>query len=96
MAAGVVAWVSRNPEKRKAHIATNNAIRDGKLKRLPCELCHVDKAQAHHADYRKPLEVRWFCAECHAMIHKDEREQRRMRKIWSPSDHPAGSSQETA
>jgi len=82
-------WIKRNPEKRKAHSAVSNAIRDGKLKRLPCELCYAEKAQAHHADYSKPLEVRWFCTECHAVIHKDEREQRRLKAVWRPGDRPS-------
>ena len=55
----------RYPEKYHARCAVSNAVRDGKLKREPCELCGAEKTQAHHEDYSKPLEVRWFCFKCH-------------------------------
>jgi len=61
------AWQTRNPEKRAAHVALGNAIRDGKLRKGPCEVggdCE-GKVQAHHDDYSKPLEVRWLCKRHH-------------------------------
>lgn len=54
----------RFPGKSKAYYAVSNAIRDGRLKRLPCEVCGK-KAQAHHADYRKKLKVKWLCFKHH-------------------------------
>ena len=63
------AYLDRNPAKRAAHIATGNAIRDGKLTRQPCEVCGA-RAQAHHDDYSKPLDVRWLCTTHHADWHK--------------------------
>lgn len=63
------AYLERNPAKRAAHIAAGNAIRDGKLIRHPCEVCGA-KAQAHHDDYSKPLDVRWLCSTHHAEWHK--------------------------
>ncbi len=65
-------WVSVNPEKRRAHYTVSNAIRDGRMRRAPCEVCGA-KAQAHHHDYSKPLEVRWLCAAHHAEEHKKQR-----------------------
>ena len=67
---GNVAWTCRNPIKRSATTAVNNAIRDGRLKRQPCEVCGKDIAQAHHDDYSKPLDVRWLCTTHHAEWHK--------------------------
>lgn len=64
------AYLDRNPAKRAAHIATGNAIRDGKLTRQPCEVCGAKQAQAHHDDYGKPLDVRWLCTTHHAEWHK--------------------------
>ena len=32
-------WLEKNPNKRKAHIITGNAIKSGKLKKSPCEIC---------------------------------------------------------
>lgn len=63
------AYNDRNPIKRAAHIATGNAIRDGRLKREPCEACGA-RAEAHHDDYSKPLDVRWLCPTHHAEWHK--------------------------
>lgn len=59
----------RNPDKYKARNALNNAIRDGKIKRGPCEVCGTKvRVQGHHSDYSKPLDVRWLCFRCHREI----------------------------
>ena len=63
----------RNPEKYKAHYTVRNAIRDGRLKRRTCEICD-EKAQSHHDDYSKPLDVRWLCTKHHTELHRKERE----------------------
>lgn len=42
----------------------------GKLIPKPCEVCG-EKAQKHHDDYSKPLEVRWFCARHHQRHHRE-------------------------
>lgn len=67
---GSVAWDKRNPLKRAAICAVNNAIRDGLLVRQPCEVCGSKKSQGHHDDYGQPLEVRWLCTTHHAAWHK--------------------------
>lgn len=59
----------RSPEKYKAMRAVSNAIRDGKLKKQPCEVCGSEHAQAHHDDYSKPLDVRWLCRTHHLELH---------------------------
>jgi len=52
----------RFPEKYKAVNAVSNALRDGRLKRKPCEICGTTvRVQAHHDDYSRPLDVRWLC-----------------------------------
>lgn len=57
------------PEKYAAKNAVNNAIRDGRLIRQPCEICGA-KAEGHHDDYSKPLDVRWLCHAHHVEEHK--------------------------
>jgi len=57
-------WIEFNPEKRRAQITLNNALRDGKIVRQPCEKCG-ERAQAHHPDYSKPLQVQWLCPKHH-------------------------------
>jgi hypothetical protein len=65
------AWAARNRVKRLAHQSVTRAVRAGRLIRLACEVCGNIKAQAHHDDYGKPLEVRWLCTAHHAEWHKE-------------------------
>jgi len=58
-----------NPEKYRASYLTSNAVRDGRLIKQPCEVCGEKKAQAHHDDYSKPLDVRWLCRKHHLGVH---------------------------
>ncbi|MCP5003295.1 MAG: hypothetical protein GY941_04985 [Planctomycetes bacterium] len=61
---------AEKPNAYKAKSMVNNAIRDGKLFREPCEVCcSEENAHAHHDDYLKPLNVRWLCAVCHKQWH---------------------------
>lgn len=63
-------WRQENPKAYRAQNAVNNAIRDGKLKRKPCEICAATQGvHAHHKDYAKPLDVTWLCARCHHRMH---------------------------
>lgn len=59
----------RNPHKYQAHSAVNNAIRDGRLVRQPCEVCGQPDTQAHHEDYSKPLDIHWLCRKHHLLRH---------------------------
>lgn len=59
-------WKQRNPERNRARWAVNNAVRDKRLKKGPCEKCGTTvKVDGHHDDYSKPLVVRWLCHTCH-------------------------------
>lgn len=51
----------------------NYAMKMGKIKRQPCEICGAKPAEAHHDDYNEPLEVRWLCKECHVNWHKNNK-----------------------
>ncbi len=70
-------WRKLHRYAQQAHNAVARAVRSGKLKAQPCELCRAGKTHAHHDDYSKPLAVRWLCPECHAAVHKQERQQLR-------------------
>lgn len=61
------AWREKHPDRWKAQIAVNNAVRDRRLfKPETCEIPGCDgKPQAHHDDYDKPLTVRWLCKPHH-------------------------------
>ncbi len=57
---------AKNPDKAQARAALGRAVRSGKLKREPCEMCGTTvRVQAHHHDYAKPLDVRWLCFQHH-------------------------------
>lgn len=56
--------------KHRARITLQNAVARGKVKRLPCEQCGKQPADAHHPDYRKPLDVVWLCRQHHMDLHR--------------------------
>jgi hypothetical protein len=66
-------WQIKHPNRRAASHILNNAVRDGKIVRLPCFICGA-KAHAHHPDYDRPLDVIWLCPkhhyETHAMVNE--------------------------
>lgn len=59
----------RNRVKYLARTALRNAVRDGKVQPKNCEVCGK-KAEAHHPDYSRPLEVRWLCKGHHEDVHR--------------------------
>ena len=63
-------WAENYPEKRNAHYAVNNAVRDGRLEKTACVGCGAtERVHGHHEDYSKPLDVIWMCAKCHNRYH---------------------------
>ena len=56
--------------RKKAREILNHYLRDNHISRKHCEVCGAEKAEAHHDDYDKPLEVRWLCFKCHREWHK--------------------------
>lgn len=61
-----------NAEKVRARHALNHAVEAGRIVPQPCGKCRAAKAQAHHPDYSKPLEVEWLCAKCHSVEHNQK------------------------
>ena len=81
-AASLKRWNEKHSEKRLAHNAVSNAIRDGRLLKKPCERCGNPDSEGHHDDYSKPLDVKWLCPKHHAERHVQLRdEQRRQRAL---------------
>ena len=60
------------PEKFKAREKLRYAVRIGKLKKQPCEVCGLKEVSAHHSDYSLPLKVNWFCRLHHQEIHNNK------------------------
>lgn len=60
------------PESKKranARSYANRYIKYGILKKEPCSNCGDEKAEMHHEDYDKPLQVKWLCRPCHLQHH---------------------------
>jgi hypothetical protein len=63
-------WRQANPAAYRAQTAVSNAVRDGRMSKMPCEVCgSTENLHAHHDDYSKPLSVRWLCALHHHRYH---------------------------
>lgn len=59
------------PGKFRARHKVSNGLRDGRLRKEPCETCGTrDRVEAHHNDYRRPLVITWLCFLCHAKTHR--------------------------
>jgi len=61
--------MQRYPERVKARRLVYIEIKAGRLKRGKCEICKKLNAEAHHNDYSKPLEIRWFYKKHHREYH---------------------------
>ncbi len=58
--------------RNAVHLRVLHAVKTGRLKRLPCEVCGKEPAEGHHDDYSKPLDVRWLCKPHHDDHHRQE------------------------
>lgn len=67
-------WRRANPERYRAHLAVQRALKSGALLKKPCEVCGAVEGDgvlidAHHDDYSQPLAVRWLCRQHHIRLH---------------------------
>ncbi len=60
--------VTKDSIKVKARSKLRRALLAGVVKREPCTKCGL-KAEAHHPDYSKPLDVVWLCKIHHKIEH---------------------------
>lgn len=63
------AYMVKHPLRRAANNAVANAVRDGRLVRLPCIICGHSVVHGHHPDYSRPLDVVWLCVTHHNETH---------------------------
>lgn len=61
-------WKDQHPNRRRANVVLGNAIRCGKVMPQPCWVCG-QKAEGHHPDYDRPLDVVWLCRAHHMQTH---------------------------
>jgi len=59
------------PEQRAARSSARRAVVAGLIEMQPCVVCGKRDGllHAHHEDYSKPLEVKWFCPPHHKQYH---------------------------
>lgn len=62
-------WRRANPERYRAHLAVQRALKSGELVKGVCEVCADPNVDGHHDDYSKPLAVRWLCRQHHVRLH---------------------------
>ena len=62
--------IEERHKRKKARVMFNHYLRDNHIERQPCEICGA-KAEAHHDNYDKPLDVRWLCFKHHRQWHHD-------------------------
>lgn len=63
-------WAAANPQAVWAHQALRSALNRGLVIQGPCEECGSLHAEAHHDDYDRPMDVRWFCRLHHKREHR--------------------------
>lgn len=62
-------WRRANPTKYAAHLVVQQALTSGVLTKMSCEVCGIEKVDAHHDCYDEPLNVRWLCRRHHVKLH---------------------------
>ena len=55
-------------DRKKAGTKLRYAVAKGLIQPMPC-LCCGEKAEAHHPDYSRPLDVVWLCPSHHKQAH---------------------------
>ena len=63
-------------DKHKARAKVEYAVKSGKLTKPElCSRCEKESmVEAHHDNYKKPLDVVWVCRNCHYEIHMELKE----------------------
>jgi rubredoxin len=54
------------------------ALREGRLTRLPCQECGIEPAQGHHHNGYEPgheLDLVWLCPKHHSAAHRAMKEE---------------------
>lgn len=71
-------WAKKNAVKKRAQLLVKAAVKAGKLVRQKCAKGKCRRrAEAHHEDYAKPLEVVWLCPGHHHQRHVEIRREKK-------------------
>ena len=84
----IKSWLEAHPMAKNVRAEIATATRTGKLIRPKiCSSCNEErKVQAHHPDYKKPLEIIWLCASCHKLLHNNLKNNSKKMKIKLDAD----------
>ena len=66
-------WRKEDSRRSICHNKVYRAIKNGTLEVKPCCICGLEKSEAHHEDYDKPLDVVWYCSFHHKQRHLEIR-----------------------
>lgn len=66
----ILRWEKNNPHKQYAKMQVRYEVNAGRIKPEPCCVCGFSKGNAHHVDYRKPLQLMWLCQKHHRAWHR--------------------------
>lgn len=58
-------YYQRHPDRQQARTKLTDAVRYGKIHRMPCFYCDDPKTEAHHFDYTRPFDIIWLCTYHH-------------------------------
>jgi hypothetical protein len=61
-------WRAMYPNRKAAQASLRRAVLSGVVKPQPCWVCG-SKAEAHHPDYDRALDVVWLCPPHHRQTH---------------------------
>ena len=78
-------YEAKNPLKFAARYKFHLAILSGLVTPQPCVRCGA-KAEGHHEDYTRPLDVVWLCTKHHAERHVEINNQRRIERVRSQAN----------
>ena len=59
----------------QTRVLVKNALKSGRLRRQPCEVCGGKIAHAHHENYLEPYKVNWLCPQHHMELHSEKRKE---------------------
>lgn len=63
-------YAEKNMIKVTCRYICRQAVKKWELIKLPCEVCNsINRIEAHHEDYSKPLDVKWLCKKHHVELH---------------------------
>ena len=63
-------YKKKNPKKVSAMKKVQRLVADGRIKKLPCQICEDKNIELHHPNYSKPFEVYHLCPKHHRKEHK--------------------------